>query len=343
MAIYSLKGTELTTAFAKDGTELSEAFDVRGNVIFDGSQLEYGIENLPSYFQSRALTVANEINALSNDWQSFTFVTDPHQANAWNSQKIVMYLLANTPIRRAFFGGDYIEGAWSETEYRNFFQTFITNGFTSMIYPTIGNHELYLYNGATYDDLGIIYDELLADKRISGNPQNFYYYLDDYNKKVRYMVINTCDHSDNDVKTEQMAWINKTVFLPSSDWSLVAMGHIDIDATNITGKWKSSKSSMLTEALSMCNGHVIGYFCGHEHIDQLRFVNNKFHQLICLCDRFENSNYFNVDNYPTRTRGTDTEQVVTVVSFNTKTGQVVTRRIGAGDSYTWNYLNPTTA
>ena len=59
MAIYSLNGSELTSAFAKDGTELSEAFDVSGNVIFDGSQLEYGIENLPSYFQSRALTVAN--------------------------------------------------------------------------------------------------------------------------------------------------------------------------------------------------------------------------------------------------------------------------------------------
>lgn len=338
MSIYIMTGTEITEAYALNGTELQEAYDLNGNVCFEPWGVEYPIENVVSYFRQDTLAVAEEINALSDDWQSFVFVADSHQANKWHSAPIVMYLLANTKVRRFFHGGDCIGGSWSDSAYLYYFNPMIENGFTSRIYPAVGNHETFLFGDYTYASLELIYDTFLRKNELHGYPERYYYYFDDVNKKTRYICINTSDGAGNRVTQDQIDWITQTAQLPDSDWSLVVFGHIDIDPDNtLTGGWKSVKSAEITSALSACNGKVVGYFSGHEHIDQLRLVNNKFYQCICLCDVFENDNYYNVDNYPVRTAGTNTEQVVTVVSFNTTTGDVVTRRIGAGDEYAWNY------
>lgn len=337
MAIYDKSGYELNATYDLSGIDLTEAYNIDGDLIFTQEPIEYSIENVAKYFKTQTLAVADAINGLSSDWQSFIFVTDSHQSNYWHSAPIVMYLLANTDARYFFHGGDCIAGAWSETDYMRYFAPMIENGFTSMIYPVIGNHELYLYNGATYSDLSVIYTSFLQKPHLHGHPDEYYYYFDNTAKKTRYLFLNTSDTTGNQVTQAQLNWIYETVQLPGTDWSLVIVGHIDIDATNFTGQWKSNQATAVTNALSTCNGSIVGYFCGHEHIDQLRLVNNKFFQCICLCDVFENDNYFNVDNYPVRTAGTATEQVVTVVSFNTTTGGVVTRRIGAGDEYAWNY------
>lgn len=337
MSIYIMTGTEATEAYVLNGTELQEAYDLNGNVCFEPWEVEYPIENVVSYFRQDTLAVAEEINTLSDDWQSFAFVTDSHQNNKWHSAPIVMYLLANTKVKRFFHGGDCIGGSWSDSAYMYYFNQMVENGFTSRIYPVIGNHETFLFGEDTYASLALIYNTFLQKSGLHGFPENYYYYFDNVPKKTRYLFINTSDTAGNRVTQEQLDWIYSAVALPDSNWSLVVVGHIDIDVTNITGQWMSAQSQAVTTAISSCNGHIVGYFCGHEHIDQLRLVNNKFYQCICLCDVFENDNYYNVDNYPVRTVGTATEQVVTVVSFNTATGDVITRRIGAGDEYAWNY------
>lgn len=341
MSVYEIDGSELNKVYDIGGDELSTAYDIDGDIVYTATPKEYAITNVVSYFRQDTEDVADELNALSSDWQSFVFLTDTHgSGNKQHSQAIAMYLMANTPATMLFMGGDYCQGDWVETQYDTYFEPFITNGFDDELYPVIGNHERF---GAELSALDVIYEDFLESKsKLKGNPSKFYYYFDKASKKTRYMFINTSNDLANGMTQTQIDWIAQNVILPASDWNLVVIGHIDIDASNITGQWKSAKASEITSAISLCNGHIVGYFCGHEHIDQLRLVNSKFYQLISLCDLFENDNYFEVDNYPTRTNGTDTEQVVTVVSFNTQTGIVQTRRIGAGagsgvNEYTWNY------
>lgn len=344
MSVYSISGAELDAIYDVYGDDIDDGYDIDGENVYTKIPLVFDIDDVVSYYRADVLTTASAISDLSDQWTSFIFVTDTHTGNSYNSQAIVMYLLANTPVKMAFFGGDYVGGSWNQEHYRQYFFPFIENGFASRVYPTIGNHELFLYGGSTWDDLGIIYDDFLTAKsNLHGNPQDFYYYFDDSRKKIRYMVINTSDHSGNKVTQEQFNWLYSAVTLPTNAWNLVVLGHIDIDVLNFTGQWMSAYAQALTNAISSCNGHIVGYFCGHEHIDQLRLVNNRFYQLISLCDVFENDNYFDVDNYPTRVRGTSSEQAVTVVSFNTTTGDVVTHRIGAGDEYAWNYKTLQTA
>lgn len=343
MPVYNTDGIDVNYAYNAMGMSLSQVYSLSGQEIIIGDIPEYGIENVESYFRSKTLSVAEALDNLSSDWQSFIFVTDSHQSNYWHSAPIAMYLLANANVKQFFHGGDCIGGAWSDADYLRYFTPMITNGFTRMIYPVVGNHELILVGDYTYESLSLIYDTFLSGKNLHGHPDKYYYYFDNVPQKTRYLFINTSDTAANRVTSEQIGWLSEAVYLPSNTWNLVVIGHIDIDPTNMTGEWKSWNAQAVMTVISGSNGHIVGYFCGHEHIDQLRLVNSKFFQCICLCDVFENSNYFNVDNYPVRTAGTNTEQVVTVVSFNTTTGEVVTRRIGAGDEYAWNYKTLQTA
>ena len=335
MAVYSIDGTELNAVYDISADSLAFVYNINGTEIAVSAP-EYNITNVVRYFQQSVLDTVDELNELSDAWQSFIFVTDTHgSANKQHSQAIVMYLLANSSAKKAFFAGDYCASDWALDQWEAYFDTFLESGFAPYIYPTIGNHERFGGAGST---LVAIYDDYLSTKPLNGTPANYYFYFDNKAKKTRFLFINTSNDIANGVSQTQINWIAQTAQLPGSDWSLVVIGHIDIDPDNtLTGSWKSAKASEVTTAISSCNGKIVGYFCGHEHIDQLRLVKNKFFQLISLCDKFENDNYFDVDNYPVRTSGTATEQVVTVVSFNTTTGDVVTRRIGAGDEYAWNY------
>lgn len=338
MAIYDINSDQLSQAYDISGTSLDTAYDVEGMEVFGNS---YPIDNVVSYYRSEVESVADEINALSSDWTSFVFITDTHNtANENNSQAIINYLLKNTKAKRCFHGGDYCDGDWDSTKYSNWVAPFKQYS-RGQFFPAIGNHERF---GVPYLSTLVeyIYQDFLANKSyLQGALTSFYYYFDDTSRKTRYLVVNTSESSANGMSTTQLNWITNAVALPGTDWNLVVFGHHDIDASNVTGDWKSTKSAEVTTALSSCNGKIVGYFCGHEHVDQLRLVNNKFYQLISYCDRFENADYFEIDN-PSRTRGTTSEHTITVVSFNTSTGEVVTRRIGAGagssaHEFSWNY------
>lgn len=338
MTIYNLNGSIASNAYARNGSILSQAYDINGSLVYGDS---YDINNVASYFRSEVQTVASQINSLSSDWVSFVFITDTHESDNENhSQAIANYLIHNSKAFGLFLGGDYSAGDWNATSYSNWMAPLIEYS-QGQTFPVLGNHErLGVSNISTL--VPYIHADFLSDKTyLNGETELFYYYFDNSSKKVRYMVINTAETSSNGVSDDQIRWITRNVYLPASDWKLVVFGHHDIDSTNFTGNYKSSKATEITNAISACNGYIVGYFCGHEHFDQLRLVNNKFYQLISLCDRFENSDPFDI-TCPVRTRGTSTEQVVTVVSFNIDTGEVVTRRIGAGaglsaNEFSWNY------
>lgn len=338
MAIYDKNGSVLTSVYSYNGARLSRAYDINGTSVYGNN---YSIDNVVSYMQTETINVSDQINALDSSWVSFVYITDIHNdANENNSQAVANYLLHNSKVMGLFLGGDYCAGDWNATYYSEWMESILEYS-QEQTYPVLGNHERFGVPSLS-TLVPYIHDDFLADKSfLNGEPQLFYYYFDNSSKKIRYMVINTSETSGNGVSDTQIRWITRNVSLPSTDWKLVVFGHHDIDVTNFTEDYKSTKSAEITSAISSCNGYIVGYFCGHEHLDQLRLVNNKFYQLISNCDRFETGDSWGVPR-PSRTRGTSTEQVVTVVSFNISTGDVVTRRIGAGagltaNEFSWNY------
>ena len=327
MSVYDINGAELATVYDIDGTVLAQAYDIDGNALIDS---RYAIENVIDYYRQSTLSVASEVSALSDDWQSFVFITDPHGSrNKQHSQAIGMYLLDNTPATMLVLNGDYSVVNWSQTEYANYMRPFLESNLTDSIYAVCGNHERL---GDTFAEAkACIYSDFLADKtNIHGQLDEIYYYLDDVPRKTRYMFLNTSDGSGvYNMSSTQISWISQNVILPATDWSLVVIGHVNLAKMGGVTYENEANGADIVSAIENCNGSIVGYFCGHQHIDLTEKIGNIQHTTL-TCDKFENSNYYGGLSYTQRVADTVTEQTVSVISINTQTKNVVVRRVGAG-------------
>lgn len=327
MPIYDIDGYEIENAYDIDGFELASVYDVDGYeiVVSEEERPSYSIENVVSYYQQPTLDMANTVSNLSNDWMNFIFITDPHgKANKQHSQAIALYLLSNVKkISFLALNGDYVDNGWSDSEFNTYMSPFVNNEFTKYVYADIGNHD--------YGKQELVYNTFLANKtKIVGNPQSGYFYLDFVGKKLRVMFLNTSDAAWLGMSSEQVAWVGENVILPSSDWHLAIIGHINMDDLGGITTQNMYSSTAIKNAIIRCNGHIVGYLCGHQHIDDTRLISGGFQQTTLLCDRFENTNYYDGLSVTNRVEGTTTEQAISIISINTKTRNVVVRRIGAG-------------
>lgn len=327
MSVYDVNGTELATVYGIGGSALEQAYDISSNALIDS---KYAIENVVEYYRQSTLSVASDINALSDEWQSFVFITDPHGSrNKQHSQAIGMYLLDNTPATMLVLNGDYSVVNWSQTEYSNYMRPYLESSLTDSIYAVCGNHERL---GDTFAEAkACIYNDFLSAKtNIHGQLNEIYYYLDDVSKKTRYMFINTSDGSGvYNMSTTQLDWISQNAVLPATDWSLVVIGHVNLAQMGGVTYDNEANGSSVVSAIENCNGTIVGYFCGHQHIDLTEKIGNIWHTTL-TCDKFENSNYYSGLSYTQRVADTVTEQTVSVISINTNTKNVVVRRVGAG-------------
>lgn len=324
---YDVNGNEMSAGYSVSGEMLTRGYDVNGNPI-DAVVAPFTIDNVVSYYQQPTLDMVDEINALSDDILPFVVLTDTHtQNNTKHSQAIATYLVKNSKANRLFYLGDISWNLWVQDEYTTFFEPLKTY-LANQTYVTIGNHEFF--GNSSYDNLQVIYTDFLARKgNLNGNPQHFYYYFDDPVYKVRFIFINTADGGSNAVTSAQKTWLNSALSSITSGWKVVLFGHHDIMPNDpITGKWISSSASYLSNLIGSCAVPVIGYFCGHEHLDRVVKINNKFYQVTLLNDCATKGTDTSIVN-PDRTRGTVAEQAVSIVCANLTTGAVEIKRIGA--------------
>lgn len=334
MAIFDVNGNELAAAYDVDGNALDAAYDVGGTEIFHGGK--YPIDNVQSYFREPTLTVRNDLNSLSGDWQNIVFITDTHgSGNKQHSQAIGLYLLDNAPVSMLVIGGDYSLDPWSKTEYDTYMEPFLLSDSMDKIYAIFGNHETH--GGGTAEAKGSIYNDFLRDKAwLSGVLENNYYYFDDSDRKIRYMFLNTSDYRQYEMSADQLSWIAQNAVLPSADWSLVVFGHVTLNDMGVQTYLNEANGADVVTAINNCNGSIIGYICGHQHIDAI-YNDGNFTHVTLQCDKFENTNYYDGISVTDRVVGTVSEQAVSVISINTTTKDVVIRRIGAGRNQTLSY------
>ena len=279
---------------------------------------------IPEYYRTQLYKTVKTVNSMSENWTSFAIITDTH-GDGQRTQNVIRYLLDNSKVSKCFWLGDLCNGYFDETgkkEYIRFRKDLLP--YKDQIYVTIGNHDRKANKTYNKEDAGIVYREFLKDKEgLNGCPEDFYYYFDDPNMKIRYLVLNTANVASNQRKMDpaELKWIKKTALkLPGENWNLIVLGHTDIDPnTNLPYKLRNSKK--LIDMLSSGKAQVVGYFCGHEHIDAQSCVNGRFYQNALASDCIRKGQ-------APRKVGTIEDGAVTVVSVNTKTGRVVFNRIG---------------
>lgn len=283
------------------------------------------------YYEDATRSAVEAINDLGSEWDSFVVVTDTH--DDWNenhSQDIIREIVQRTSAK-AFWLGDCSVGLWGDgSQFEVYADKLIS--CRGSVYFALGNHDRIGWSDFDLEQVQRCYNVFLSNKTVDGVPTSYYYYFDNAVKKIRYMVINTSESETNHVtmSATQIAWIGRNVQLPDSTWSLVVIGHCDIDPDTSVVTGGSANAQDICNAIEQCNGHVVGYFCGHQHIDRITTIDNDFKQVTLLCDCIDDREYYpEIYDYPTRTPGTASEQAVTIVSFNTVTGVVRFTRIGA--------------
>ena len=310
--------------------------------------------SIPSYFRTQLYDTVQELDILHADtanstqigaeslqaqqqtdstqqtdpWVSAVVITDTHGSrNSGNSASLVRYLLEHSTADRCLWLGDLSEH-WFDDEGAQY-QSYAKDlkPCADQVYVTVGNHDRQVSGKYSRKKVEVVYKDFLEKKaaagQLQGEPENFYYYMDDPVRKLRWLMLNTSNISASQyhMSDVELNWIAEALCLPDPDWSVVIFGHEDIDV-NANQPYSSKDGEQLSELIAGCNGHVVGYICGHEHLDLQTLAEEGFYQTILTSDAI-------MPGQKGRKSGTASEAAVTVMSINTATGEVRFHRIGA--------------
>ena len=283
---------------------------------------------------------------------------------------MIRFLLENSKAKFGIWLGDTIPNhtQWSSAtmpQYLQYAGKLLRD--SNKVFFTFGNHDRM--TGSGVDKLPIyMFNDFLADKyeKVKASYRNafgtvgpdglnhadiddmimdwlkqYYYFIDDVDTQTRYMMINThqYDQQSTMVTDAQLAWISHCVQFGTGyeNWNLVVFAHADIDTNSVFEGRDLNKVALIRKAIAGTNGRIVGFFCGHQHLDYYLYMTSavtegkRIDQVLFLCDKLPGDEgvYPGYSYPPDRTEGTITEQAITVVSFNRTTSQVVLRRIGA--------------
>ncbi len=341
-------------------------------------------DSVVDYYKQSVYETVEYINNLGSGWSSFVLLTDTHSPkNKNHSQNLIRFILENSSADKCFWLGDVLEDPLDDTtklDYIAYASPLISN--SNQMFFSYGNHErIPNVSGAAGLD-GTFFNDFLCDKldvisdsyiNAYGNvkptldnegnlvpvvcsdieaeilkwAKRYYYFIDDYETCTRYMVINTSSYNQTGMPDSQVAWIRFCSQFGTGyeNWNLIVLAHISVDTNAGLPVSSSSNSTAIKNALSACNGNVIGYFCGHHHIDNFSIVSSatgkNFAHVVLICDK-QIANPHPPHPAPVnRTTGTINEHAITVVSFNRTSGDVKMKRVGAvtpGMTLQFNYL-----
>jgi hypothetical protein len=191
----------------------------------------------------------------------------------------------------------------------------------------MGNHEWFTVDGNT----GYYCLDMYNDDQI-GNNKNHYYYVDNKQTKIRYIMLNAYtntgtegDHVAPAYTTDQINWLTNTALDIPSGWGVIVFTHwaYDTGSNNMRNALDTAKA----------NGKdIIAVFTGHSHWDSVNSTTGGIPIIITTSDK--NLPYIsggvNTEPYLNRDRpsGTIYEQAFDVVIVDRKEREIHAVRIG---------------
>lgn len=298
-----------------------------------------------TYLKDRVDLINSRMKSACANGDAFIFITDQHlennpktgnSRNAKNGPSLVKYIGDNTKVRKLFSGGDVGLIYAQQSSYHDL----MADAFVGDAYYIMGNHEYDVVAGTprlTDADLCYIHDVNKPDQ--IGNAARHYYYVDNPQQKLRYVVVNGFDHNAAavsggtgdqgatayDIDT-QIAWLDSTAFNVESGWGIILLCHCIYEGDKRNGYGGGDK---IFDAVNNYSGpgEIIAVFHGHTHKDMIHRTPNGIPLIGTTADKQESttSGEFLVD----RTRGTINEHAFDVVVIDRTTRKIHCVRIGA--------------
>lgn len=298
---------------------------------------------LPDYWKTYLDTKIDSVKSLvetSDD--TFAFVTDIHSPNnALYSPAIIKHLQKYADVSKVMVGGDFITSASSARAATDMIDAWADGAENNWMF-TRGNHD------SNYQGTGDVTCKAFYERYIKPNKNMIpmqvgkaTYYVDDETAKFRYIVLDTCNESSDEIPiADQVTWMQSKITELDSSWSVIVMTHkywapslvtagiTDVEDMPIE---VSAVKTGLDAVAGTADATIIAYICGHVHRDLAIQSDAGYWIISTTCDAASGTQASDWDIfYPERTLGTKDEQVIDVFGIDTVNRKIKTVRIGAG-------------
>lgn len=294
------------------------------------------LHKLPDYYFTEGYITekASFINSIAAgclaNGDLFAFVTDFHYGlNQLKSIPMLRYLTKSCNIQRIFLGGDLRDNG-DNIPYPHIVKDFqgVFQNNNGRVYNVVGNHE---YFGSVTDTKLYYVMNSMNNDQIGNNERN-YYYVDNVQQKIRYIVLNAYSESTDGgssaaigYEQAQVTWFSDIALNVESGWTVIIFTHrlYDVTATAIT---TPSRSASIISAIDNYagNGEIACVITGHSHIDKITHTPGGVPVVVTTCDK--NVPWINSQGVPditNRDTGTIREQAFDVVALD-KTNRKLT-------------------
>ncbi len=299
---------------------------------------------LPSYYREDGY-LDNKIKRVSDlvrssiiNGDAFYFITDTHwELNQKHSPAIIAEMEKYLSLSKIFHGGD-VYHLGKQTDH---YDVGCINDFRGSLadkcrmYSADGNHE-FISKSETLGDTFAQSRIFLEDAVFGGEGKN-YYYVDNKDKKLRYIILASFGPYEGDTITlpfedeEQQNWIENTALNLESGWKAIMFTHTFVDANANGVPYFVGGGQAVANIIHRNNEKVLAVFEGHAHRDCVYLGMCDCPVIVTTCDMnvpfpFGDSVDIEVD----RTTGTKNEQAFESVVFNKEENAFHLVRIGAG-------------
>lgn len=233
------------------------------------------------YFENKYNYIDGLMREKMANGDAFIFITDEHwEVNQGNSIGLIKALYDFCRIPRLFSGGD--NGDFGSPEY----DRLLTENFGGEIHFTAGNHDYFKHDhqGATlysYMDIG-------KENQV-GNAGRHYYYVDNRQQKIRYVILSAFDHNPegttsaakNGYEAEQLEWLRNTALDVPADYSVIIFTHslipdsIEVVSNNVTSIIDAKNT----------NNNIVAILQGHAHYDWVAHTEGGIPIVVTTCDK----------------------------------------------------------
>lgn len=296
---------------------------------------------LPSYWETYLTDTvfpkiyANNV-AVGNHGVAFTFFTDQHtQMKCANLINRVCNAVEGDMLVN---GGDIINGSTDKAAEITTLRKLMHAIPNYKQYVVRGNHDSNTnFSGSSSTNeisesefyglcLKQVEDKINSDGKL-------YYYVDNKNQKVRYIVLDTKGYTTV-IDNAQLAWMTARITELSDDWTVVIFAHKMYTSVN---NIDPSGTAIINALNAVSTGAKIACIVsGHTHHDQYYTIGGKFPLIITTALNAWHESQTQ-GTALTRTWGTTSEFAFDVFHIDTANKQIKITRIGAGSDRTFSY------
>lgn len=349
---------------------------------------------LPAYYGDYLAKVVWKVSGLKRECRDgFWFLTDLHiPSNRCVSGRLLARLVKETGIGKVLCGGDHVEAFGGKdsvdrtiADYREKWVRTIERA-GGEFFPAKGNHDftirrsMQVKEGFTYSNRearDVLMDTEAVRKRAVTNPDDpeaCYYYVDEPNAKIRYIVADTSDSIASNrnywaveygMNERQLAWLAEKALLGvPQGWGAVVMYHIpaapvvscEDKGLKATARWREILEAYQNRRCVAIGGKTIDFgkarggilmnLTGHEHAERQTYLDGLWH-FTEPCDAAY-SDYINgsapwCPGLPKKEKGTVFEQTFAAVQINSRKRTLHFTRVGGGGDRTVHYAQRSVA